>query len=354
LTESNPTNTGVPYAAERIRAALGDPAVLSYEPSPFGMPSAREAVARSWAARGVAVDPGRVVLTTSTSEAYSFLFKILCDPGDQVLVPAPSYPLFEHLARYECVDVASYRLAYDGAWHVDLASLREKVSARSRAIVLVSPNNPTGSFVKRFELERVAELGLPIISDEVFAAYPFEEDPQRVRSALEIDGVPVFALDGLSKYALLPQMKLSWIALGGPDRAVRDALGALELLADTFLSPGAPAQHALPVLLDAAGASRAHVLERARRSLKGLRELVAGTALTVLDVEGGWYVVLRLPNTKSEEQWVLGLLEERDVLVQPGWFYDFESEPFVVLSLVTPEAVFREGARRLVDYVSSS
>jgi alanine-synthesizing transaminase len=354
LTESNPTNSGVPYAEDRIRAALAAPEVLVYEPSSFGIVPAREAVAGLWASRGVAADPARVVLTASTSEAYSFLFKILCDPGDRVLVPAPSYPLFEHLARYECVDVSPYRLSYDGAWHVDFASVEASISARTRAIVLVNPNNPTGSYVKRDEVARIAELGLPIISDEVFAAYSLVDDPRRPRSALEAEGALVFALDGLSKFALLPQMKLSWITVAGPEPAVRESLSALELLADTFLSPGAVVQHALPVLLDASEVPRSHVLERIRRNLRFVRDLAAGTAATVLESEGGWYAVLRFPNVKTEEQWVLGLLDDRDVLVQPGWFYDFESEPYVVVSLITPESVFREGATRLVEYVSSS
>jgi aspartate/methionine/tyrosine aminotransferase len=352
LTESNPTKTGVPYAGDRIRAALAVPEVLAYEPSAFGIAGAREAVSRLWADRGVSVDPARVVLTASTSEAYSFLFKILCDPGDRVLVPAPSYPLFEHLARYESVDISSYRLSYDGAWHVDLDSLRAGVSDRARAIVLVNPNNPTGSYVKRDEIAHIAELGLPIISDEVFAAYSVSDDARRLRTALESDGALVFALDGLSKFALLPQMKLAWITVAGQPFAVREALGSLEFLADTYLSPGAGVQHALPVLLDASNAARNHVLERIRRNLEFLRVLALGAPATVLDVEGGWYAILRLPNVKTEEQWVLGMLEDRDVLVQPGWFYDFESEPYVVLSLITPEAVFRDGAKRLMDYVS--
>jgi alanine-synthesizing transaminase len=352
LTESNPTRAGVPYAGDRIRAALAMPEVLGYEPAAFGIDRAREAVSRLWADRGVSVDPTRVVLTVSTSEAYSFLFKILCDPGDRVLVPAPSYPLFEHLARYECVDISPYRLAYDGAWHVDFESLRAGISDRARAVVLVNPNNPTGSYVKRDEIARIAELGLPIISDEVFAAYPLREDPNRQRSALECEGALVFALDGLSKFALLPQMKLAWITVAGPESAVRESLGSLELLADTFLSVGTAVQHALPALLDASDGPRTHVIERIVRNLEFLRELFLGAPATVLDVEGGWYAILRLPNVRTEEQWVLGLLDERDVLVQPGWFYDFETEPYVVLSLITPEPVFREGVKRLLDFVS--
>jgi len=353
LTESNPTRSGVPYAVDRIRGALAAPEVLAYEPSPFGIAGARESVARLWTNRGIPVDPSRIVLTASTSEAYSFLFKLLCDPGDRVLVPAPSYPLFEHLARYECVEVATYPLSYDGVWHIDLAALLAAVSDRVRAIVVVSPNNPTGSYVKRDEIARIAELGLPIISDEVFAAYSLREDSRRVRSVLEVEEALVFALDGLSKFALMPQMKLAWITVAGPGSAVGESLGALELLADTFLSPGAAVQHALPVLLDASEETRHHVVERIRRNLGFARDLARGTPVTVLDAEGGWYAVLRLPNVRTEEQWVIGLLDDREVLVQPGWFYDFESEPFAIVSLITTEPVFREGVRRLVDYVSA-
>lgn len=353
LTESNPTKAGVPYERERISAALGAESQLVYEPAPFGHPVARDAVARLWKSRGVAVDAERVVLTASTSEAYAFLFKVLCDPGDEVLVPSPSYPLFEHLARYESVRPVPYRLGYDGAWYVDVASLAAAVSKRSRAVVLVSPNNPTGSYAKRDELDAVAALGLPVISDEVFAAYPLKDDPSRPRTALERPGTLVFALDGLSKFGLLPQMKLAWITVGGPPHEVAEVLARLELLCDSFLSAGAAVQHGLPVLLEASSVPRAHVCERTRRNLDFLRERARGSPLTALDVEGGWYATLRLPSVRTEEQWTVGLLEEHDVLVQPGYFYDFETEPHVVLSLLTPEAVFREGAERLVALVDA-
>lgn len=353
LTESNPTRAGVPYAEDRIRRALSEPGALRYDPTPFGLPEARAAVARLWANRGVPIGADRVVLAASTSEAYSFLFKLLCDPGDRVHVPAPSYPLFEHLARYECVEVAPYRLEYDGAWYLDVESVAAAVTRRSRAVVVVSPNNPTGSYVKRDELERIAALGLPIISDEVFASYPLRDGGLRPCSALEIDGSLVFALDGLSKFALLPQMKLAWIALSGSPAAVSEALSSLELLLDTYLSPNVPAQHALPALLEASDVSRAHVRDRTRRNLEVLRSTASCSPLSVLDVEGGWYAVLRFPAVRTEEQWVLGLLGECGVLVQPGWFYDFRTEPFVVVSLLTPESVFCEGVRRLVDYARS-
>jgi aspartate/methionine/tyrosine aminotransferase len=355
LTESNPTRALVPYPVNDIRTALGGAASVDYEPSPFGLPAARQRIAELWASRGISVDSENVALVSSTSEAYSVLFKLLCDAGDEVLVPAPSYPLFEHLARYESVSAVPYRLEYDGAWHLDLASLSARVTSRSRAIVVVNPNNPTGSYVKRDELARVAELGLPIISDEVFGEYWFRTDARRPRSALEATtGALVFALDGLSKHALLPQMKLAWMTVGGPRAAVSESLDALELLLDTFLSPNVPVQHALPVLLDTSAGPRDHVRERTRRNSDFATRVAADTATTVLDVEGGWYAVVRLPNVRSEEQWVLGLVADCDVLVQPGWFYDFGTEPYAVVSLLTPEPVFEDGFARLVDYARSA
>ncbi|HVW25405.1 MAG TPA: pyridoxal phosphate-dependent aminotransferase [Polyangiaceae bacterium] len=353
LTVSNPTREGVPYDRGALAALSGENVVV-YEPAPFGLPSARRAVAGLWAARGIDVDAARVVLTASTSEAYSFLFKLLCDPGDTVLVPRPSYPLFEHLAKFEGVETVFYDLEYDGAWHVDCASLERAITPRTRAIAVVSPNNPTGSYLKRDELFRLASLGVPIVSDEVFAEYPAPADSNRVASALEATGALVFALDGLSKLAALPQMKLAWITVGGPDALVAEALGRLELVCDAFLSPSAGVQHALPALLAASGPTRVFIQGRIARNYAALLRATMNTSLTPLRYEGGWYAVLRLPGVRSEEDWVLGLLEERDVLVQPGFFYDFRTEPFVVVSLLTEEQTFDRGARRLAEYVAST
>jgi alanine-synthesizing transaminase len=353
LTVSNPTSAGIPYDHQGITAALGSPRALVYEPAPFGLPSARDAVAKLWTDRGVPTEARRVALTGSTSEAYAFLFKLLCDPGEAVLVPCPSYPLFEHLARYEGVEAVPYPLSYDGSWHVDLDALRRAVTERTRAIVVVSPNNPTGSFLKRDELAKMAELGIPIVSDEVFGEYAFEDDPKRALSALTADGALVFALDGLSKLAALPQMKLAWITASGPDAEVDKALEGLELILDTFLSPGAPVQHALPSLLRSGSASRKAIRARARENKSTLSYLATGSAVTPLTVEGGWCATLRLPATLAEEDWALGLLEACDVLVQPGFFYDFLDEPYAVLSLLTPERLFAEGVRRLVEYVEA-
>ncbi len=351
LTESNPTRAALPYEAPAILGSLGARGVLVYEPASFGLVAAREAVASH-----LGVAPGRVVLTASTSEAYAFLFKLLCDPGDEVLVPIPSYPLFEHLARLETVRPVPYRIAYDGAWHLDLDSVRTAVGPRTRAIVLVTPNNPTGSILKRGELAALAELGLPIVSDEVFAGYTLDArtEPPRASSALEAQGALVFALGGLSKLAALPQMKLAWTVVGGPDALAGAALARLEIIADAFLSIGAPVQHALPALLASRTGVTAEIVARTRDNLAFLRGALGGKATSVLDVEAGWYATLRVPGTRSEEQWTLVLLEQDGVYVHPGHFFDFESEAYLVASLLTPQAVFREGIERLVARVESA
>jgi hypothetical protein len=338
----------------RIASALADPGSRVYEPDPLGLAAARETISRLWKNREIDVDPSRVVLASSTSEAYGFLFKLLCDPGDDVLVPRPSYPLFEHLARYEGVGLVPYALEYDGAWHVDLANLSRRRTPRTRAIITVNPNNPTGSFLKRSELAAIARLGLPILSDEVFGAYGIGDDSERVASALRATDALVFALDGLSKLAALPQMKLAWVTVGGPDAEVSAAMSAFELIADSYLSPSAPVQHALPALLASGERSRRALRARIESNLASLRRRLARSAATVLDVEGGWYAVVRLPDVKSEEAWVLGLLDDCDVLVQPGFFYDCATEPFAVLSLITPETEFASGVERLATYVDAS
>jgi aspartate/methionine/tyrosine aminotransferase len=268
-------------------------------------------------------------------------------------VPQPSYPLFEQLARYEGVEAVPYPLDYDGAWHVDVRRVSKAVTPRTRAVVVVSPNNPTGSYLKRDELVGLAGLGLPIVSDEVFSSYALGPDSRRANSALEATDALVFALDGLSKLAALPQMKLAWITVGGPDPAAAEALEGLEHLADTFLSPAAPVQHALSSLIELTRPTREAIHARLATNHRTLIELATGSPVTPLAVEGGWYAVVRLPAVQTEEAWVLGLLDARDVLVQPGWFYDFPEEPFVVLSLLTEPLEFREGVRRLVDYATS-
>jgi aspartate/methionine/tyrosine aminotransferase len=315
------------------------------------MRAAREAVAGFMQQHGPAVSPERIVLTASTSEAYAFLFKLLCDPGDEVLVPQPSYPLFEHLLGLEAVKAASYPLAYDGRWHLQPSALRQARTERTRALLVVHPNNPTGSYLKRGELAQLAQLGVPIVSDEVFAPYPLCDDPERAQSAREAEAALVFSLHGLSKLAGLPQLKLAWICVGGPGALVDEACARLTLIADSYLSVSTPVQLALPAILAGHAELGDAIRARLRANLQWLEQQTAGSAVTPLHVEGGWYAVLRLPAVLDDEAWALELLRAADVLVQPGYFYDFEDGPYVVLSLLTQEAVLREGVGRLLAQV---
>ncbi|HEY4104554.1 MAG TPA: pyridoxal phosphate-dependent aminotransferase [Polyangiaceae bacterium] len=351
LTESNPTRTRLPYDSERLLRALASPQSLNYEPHAFGLPSARAEIERMQRARGFDIALERILLTASTSEAYSFLFKLLCDPGDEILIPRPSYPLFEHLAALENVRVVNYVLGYDGSWHIDFDSLRRAVSARSRAIVVVSPNNPTGSFLKRAELVELARFGLPIISDEVFASFAFGPDPRRANSVLETDEALVFALGGLSKLAALPQLKLAWTSARGPERELGEAFRRLELIADTFLSPNTPVQLALPEILASRAPVEAVLNQRIQQNFAVLRRELAGGAATPLFLEGGWYASVRLPSTHDESNWLVTLLEADGVLAQPGWFYDFMDGPLLVLSLIVEPAEFALGVSRIAERV---
>jgi len=352
LTVSNPTSAGIPYAEDRILAALADRRSLAYAPSPFGLDDARAAVAETYAEIGATIDPSCIVLTASTSEAYAFLFKLLCDDGDEVLVPQPSYPLFDVLARFEGVRLAPYRLGYDGAWHVDGDAVRGALRRRSRAILVVSPNNPTGSYLKHDEALALARTGLPIVSDEVFAPFSLTPEPHAGSVLAMRAGELVFALGGLSKMAALPQMKLAWIAVGGESEAkVSEALGRLELIADAFLSVGTPVQLAARELLAVRHEPIRAIRERLAKNLAFARDAVAGTAVTLLDVEGGWYATLRLPRTEAEEAWALRFLAEEGVYVHPGHFFDFADEAYVVVSLLSPEALFAEGLTRILSCV---
>jgi alanine-synthesizing transaminase len=349
LTESNPTRSGLIYPEREILKAMSDSAVLRYAPSPRGLLSAREAVSRYYAERDVRVPVSRIVLTASTSEAYAYLFKLLTNPGDEVLVPRPSYPLFEFLAGLEFTVLKQYPLRYDGAWHVDFDALERAVSPRTRAIVVVNPNNPTGSFLKREEARRLDEFaarhGLAILNDEVFCDYAFAEDDSR---ATTLPGAAqVFTMSGLSKIAGLPQMKLGWIAASGP--GCEESLEHLEWIADTYLSVSTPVQIALPKLLGLSQRIRTQIRERAAANLASLKARTEGSAVGVLNTEGGWTAILQVPRTRSEEEWALTLLGERDVLVQPGFFYDFESEAFLVVSLLTDPATFAEGVQRILE-----
>lgn len=349
LTESNPTRAGFSYPGEIIHA-LDDSRALAYDPSPAGSPEARTAISAYYRARGADVDPSRIFLTASTSESYAWLFKLLADPGDMILVPRPSYPLFEYLAALESVHVAHYQLAYHGQWSAGLGRIPE----RTRAVVLVNPNNPTGSFIKTDELRDLAglcaERDIAIISDEVFADYAFGPDPRRVRTLVEESCALTFCLSGLSKVAGLPQMKLGWIVVGGPRKLRQAATRRLELIADTYLSVSTPVQIALPRLLSAG--IRDQIADRTAANLDFLRSSAPpNSPCELLKTEGGWNAVLRVPRIRTEEQWCLDLLRRAHVLVQPGFFYDFEYEAFLVLSLLTRPEVFREGIARLLSEI---
>jgi alanine-synthesizing transaminase len=356
LTETNPTRTGLLPAADVV-SLLADAAALRYEPVPLGLPEAREAVARDFQRRGVAVPPERILLTASTSEAYALLFKLLCDPGDVVLVPRPSYPLFEYLARLESVEALGYPLAYDGQWHLDRGAFEAAATPRTRAVVAVHPNNPTGSFVGRedaaFLREACARRGLALISDEVFADYTFGGG-HREPSLLSDGPALTFAMGGLSKSCGLPQLKLAWIAAAGPPALLEEALDRLEIVADTYLSVGTPVQRAAPGLLARLPELQRPIAGRVAANLDLLRALSGGTPATLWAPEGGWSAVLRLPATRREEEWVAAFLEQDGLLVHPGYYFDFPGEPFVVLSLLPEPDTFAAGVERLVRRVTGT
>jgi alanine-synthesizing transaminase len=352
LTVGNPTAAGLPYPTA-ILEALADPRGLVYAPDPLGLASARAAVAQDWTARGVAIDPLRIALTASTSEAYAVLFKILCDPGDEILVPAPSYPLLGFLAAFEAVTLRTYPLVHAGRWHVDLDALRAAVTPRTKAIVVVSPNNPTGSYLGESELEEMLDVGLPIVSDEVFATYPLAVPDGRITSVAHAERGLVFALSGLSKLAALPQLKLGWIGAAGDASLVARAMARLELVLDAFLSVATPIQLALPAILASRGPTEEAIRARTRKNLAVARKSIAeAPAASVLDVEGGWYAILRVPETLSDEEWAIELVERAGVHVQPGYFFDMDRGAHLVVSLLTPEVTFAEGMKRLAALVA--
>lgn len=352
FTESNPTQVGLAYP-EDLLAPLGDPSGLVYAPEPLGLSDARRAVAADYARRGLTVVSDRIVLTASTSEAYSLLFKVLCDAGDEVLVPRPSYPLFEHLTRLDQVVARPYDLEYHGSWIVDVGSVARALGPRTRALLMVTPNNPTGSFVKREELDEISALcsarDVVIVADEVFSDYELTEGASAAaaRVLARSEGL-IFSLGGLSKSAGLPQVKVGWIAVAGGDRLVHDALARLELACDSYLSVSTPAQIALPGLLARGAAIRAQIQARVTANYRYLCERAAQTpACHVLRSEGGWYAVVQVPTLGSEEDLVVDLLEQGGVLVHPGYFFDFMRESFLIISLLVPEARFGEGLTRL-------
>jgi len=358
LTVSNPTEAGVRLDPEVVLGALVNPEATHYDPQPRGLIEARTAVCHYYreAHRVFDLDPDQLILTTSTSEAYSYVFRLLCNPADEILVPKPSYPLFEFLADLSDVKLVSYPLIYDHGWQIDFDSLYKAASSRSRAVILVHPNNPTGSYVSETETSALnafcRDYATALIVDEVFLDYAHDGEP-RPSFAGNTDAL-TFTLSGISKISALPQMKLAWIVTSGPEQAVAEAGARLEVIADTYLSMNAPIQLAAPVFLDQRKAIQPILLDRLRANLADLDEqLKHHPACTRLQVEGGWYVVLRVPAVESDEDLAIRLLRHAQVSVHPGHFYDFPGEGYLVLSLITEPETFREGIARLLRFVAS-
>lgn len=354
LTASNPTCVGLNYDADTILPALASPESLIYDPQPKGLLPAREAVAHYYREQHDAfdIDPENLVLTTSTSEGYSYVFRLLCNPEDEILVPKPSYPLFEFLADLQDVKLAPYPLFYDHGWQIDFPSLYKAVNHRTRAVVVVHPNNPTGSFVREGDRDALnnfcREYNLALIVDEVFLDYP-HDGAYRPTFAANRD-VLTFTLSGLSKVSALPQIKVAWIAASGPKQQVASGMARLEVIADTFLSMNAPVQWATPALLDQRKNIQPVLLDRVRANLEELeRQLSRHATCKRLEMEGGWYVVLRVPVTQSDEELAIDILRKAGVLVHPGHFYDFSQDGYIIMSLIPPTTEFREGVKRMLD-----
>ena len=350
LTASNPTECGFEYDREAILKALCNPAALVYEPNPKGLGVARQAVASYYAGHGAQVSAEDMVLTTSTSEAYSFVFRTLCNPGDEILVPTPSYPLFSFLAEIQDVKLVSYPLLYDHGWQIDFHSLEQAITPRSRGVIVVHPNNPTGHFCKPKEMARLNEIcashEMAVIADEVFL--DFALNGERQTSFAANAAALTFTMSGLSKISGLPQMKVAWVVLSGPKFMKTDALARIEVIADTYLSMNAPVQPAIPTFLEMRHGFQKQLMARVRGNLEELdRQLARQQSCTRLEVEGGWHAVLRVPVLNSDEELAVHLLSTKNVHVHPGHFYDFASNGYLVVSLITGKLEFKEGVERI-------
>jgi alanine-synthesizing transaminase len=350
LTVSNPTECGFAYDREAILEALRNPRALEYEPNPRGLASARTAVAEYYAAHGANVSIEDLFLTASTSEAYSFILRLLCNPGDEILIPSPSYPLFDFLADIQDVKLVRYPLLYDHGWQIDFHSLEQAITPRTRGVVVVHPNNPTGHFSKPAEMAKLGAIcdgkGIAIIADEVFLDFNLVAEEQM--SFAGNSQALTFAMSGLSKICGLPQVKAAWLAVSGPQETKREAQARLEVIADTYLSVSAPVQLAIPKFLEQRHGFQEQLISRVRRNLAELdRQLAEQKNCSRLEVEGGWYAVLRVPVTRSDEELALALLNEQSVYLHPGHFYDFAADGFLVVSLITPGHTFAEGIKRI-------
>jgi len=355
LTESNPTCCGFAYPDQKILAALPQRENLSYQPAWAGLLQAREAVAASYYQAGLTVDPQRIILTASTSEAYTVLFRMLADPQDEILFPKPSYPLFEFLVQLCDARMKTYPLACGQRWHIDFPKLSSRITARTKALVCVNPNNPTGNVLSREELDEINVLcrkqNLPVICDEVF----FDYVPASAGgvSCATNDKVLTFTLGGLSKSLGLPQMKIAWIIVSGPEDQVAESIQRLSVIMDTYLSVNAPCQNALGAWLPLKNEIQEQIRTRVGNNRKHLQELFSATKAQVLPAEAGWYAVLKLPPDLDEETWCLTLLTEDHVYVHPGYFFDFDDEPYIVVSLLPPEGVFQEAVQRVARRIQA-
>ena len=357
LTVTNPTQVDLPYPPELLDS-IAAAAALKYEPAPFGLASARKAVAAEMSTSGVKVSPERVVLTSSTSEAYSLLFKLLCDPADCVLVPEPSYPLFELLTKLDAVEPVAYQLEHHAVWSIDRESMKGACGPRTRAILVVSPNNPTGSMLRADDREWLVEYAqaghYAIISDEVFSGYPIVPRPDAA-SMLGESRVLTFTLGGLSKSAGLPQLKLGWIVVSGPDDIVADAMERLELICDTYLSVSTPVQVAAAQLIASGKKVREAIKNRVKQNYRELERVAqASPSVRVIEPEGGWSVVIEVPETVGEEALVRRILDEEHVVVHPGYFFDIQQGAHIVVSLLPEPHVFSDAMKRVLDQVAAS
>ncbi|MGH9683432.1 MAG: pyridoxal phosphate-dependent aminotransferase [Candidatus Acidiferrales bacterium] len=351
LTASNPTQCGFAYDADAILRALSNPGALAYDPDPRGLESARQAVAAYYSARGDAVSIEDVFLATSTSEAYSFVFRAMCDPGDEILIPQPSYPLFDFLAEIQDVKLVRYPLLYDHGWQIDFHALERVITARTRGAIVVHPNNPTGHFTKPAEMAKLNEIcverQIALIADEVFL--DFGLGGHQPASFVASTRALTFIMSGLSKIAGLPQMKAAWLIVSGPRELRSQANARLEVIADTYLSMNAPVQLAIPMFLDQRHAFQKQLMVRVRRNLATLDENLTNQKLcSRLELEGGWYAVLRVPAIRSDENLAIEILSSASVYVLPGHFYDFPADGYLIVSLITPEAGFAEGIKRML------
>jgi alanine-synthesizing transaminase len=353
LSASNPTECGFKYDAPAIMRSLCAPASLQYHADPKGLKSARQSVSDYYSVHNEQVSVDDIILTASTSEAYSFIFRLLCNPGDELLIPTPGYPLFDFLADVNDVKLTRYPLFYDHGWHIDLHALKQSITPRTRGVIVVHPNNPTGHFTKPGETAQLNQIcsdaQMAIIADEVFLDFSLGEAH---KSFVANAGALTFTMSGISKISGLPQMKFSWMAVSGAEEAKREALARLEMIADTYLSLNAPIQLAAPTLLQQRAAFQQQLIVRVRTNIDELDSQLAGNNhLSRLVVEGGWYAVLRIPATRTDEELAIELLEKHDVYLHPGHFYDFPGEEYLVVSLITREQDFSEGVRRTLSAI---